>query len=840
MLNSTDIDTLVRQNQEKIQTLYLAIKNAAPEVLSNGGEQTVVPLDSLSIPILQSQEAVIAQLEEICPLKFKIEKNGKIIDALYEEIKKIDRNYEIEIHMPDDLTEEAQLTWQKKIIDILEEKSQSVLEDCIRKANHIRELRDSIYHLEQPYHSDIENKFRSSYEEEIISKLSSIECSPPCSISDIQIHLAHANKMSFSKLFSTYGAQFVLLHAECSESVIKLLESKQTALLREKFEANKKEIEYLIEKFGSIDLRCDDELISSDKISIAHIQRQEFFISKFNPHIDARISENGNRIYRWAGNINELDANCITYLDIMKDAPINGSDTNTKKALLKWQENTLAMLEDKYNSLQREKEEEYQIKIAENKQKLSALQSALGISGHDNSGPSQVSSEEYIRQQEYAIKDLEKILYRYRQNGIGLKKLNREKNLLNFSDKERHVIYDQMIQDVMNEQSNLEREYPNIQKHCAENPINDENSIKIKESFDLNPHIIKAYMMLAISIENLIENNGDPREIKRLIELKKEFLENYFCLSGYFKLARIRSETVAKPPLSDPSDSIFSSRSSFFGSFGNWLEDKFNTPKPVALQPNDSPDNVLADLMSVSNLDNVSNFSTDIKKSEEIRSRSVEIEIPLRPQKISVIGDKGTGKTCLVLKIAENLYTRYYISTMGVDYKPKKVDTCGNTIGINMWDVCGQERFRDITNSFHEASNIVICFDVTNKTSFQNIEAWHNQIVAYSSESLAKKVVLVGNKCDLVAERVVTYDEAYALAKKLGILYIETSAKFGLNIDNVSAAFALAPHITSSFSEPVFWEKQGVSNSHSSSSSSSSSCSSSSSSSSRSIGSRKS
>lgn len=98
----------------------------------------------LSIPILEWQEAVIAQLETGFPLELRVEKTRKILDALYGEIKKLEPRYEIQIHIPEGLTAEAQLVWQKKTLTILRSKYQSLLETVILKAKRIDDLRAHI------------------------------------------------------------------------------------------------------------------------------------------------------------------------------------------------------------------------------------------------------------------------------------------------------------------------------------------------------------------------------------------------------------------------------------------------------------------------------------------------------------------------------------------------------------------------------------------------------------------------------------------------------------------------------------------------------------------------
>merc|ERR1719443_2583895 len=67
--------------------------------------------------------------------------------------------------------------------------------------------------------------------------------------------------------------------------------------------------------------------------------------------------------------------------------------------------------------------------------------------------------------------------------------------------------------------------------------------------------------------------------------------------------------------------------------------------------------------------------------------------------KLLLIGDSGVGKSCLLLRFADDTYTESYISTIGVDFKIRTIELDGKTIKLQIWDTAGQERFRTITSS---------------------------------------------------------------------------------------------------------------------------------------------
>ncbi|GMG52929.1 unnamed protein product [Ambrosiozyma monospora] len=122
--------------------------------------------------------------------------------------------------------------------------------------------------------------------------------------------------------------------------------------------------------------------------------------------------------------------------------------------------------------------------------------------------------------------------------------------------------------------------------------------------------------------------------------------------------------------------------------------------------------------------------------------------------KLLLIGDARVGKSCLLLRFAEDVYTQDYISTLGVDFKSRTIELDGKETELRIWDTAGEERFRTSTFPYYGgAQGIIIVYDVTDQESFNNVNQWLQEIDSHATSGVVK--LLVGNKCDLVDKKVV-------------------------------------------------------------------------------------
>ena len=151
--------------------------------------------------------------------------------------------------------------------------------------------------------------------------------------------------------------------------------------------------------------------------------------------------------------------------------------------------------------------------------------------------------------------------------------------------------------------------------------------------------------------------------------------------------------------------------------------------------------------------------------------------------KILIIGNSGVGKSCLLVRFADDIYQENYIATIGVDFKIKTLDVDEKNVKLQIWDTAGQDRFRNITASYYRgAAGIAIVYDITDPDSFNNINSWLIEVEKNASKSVYK--ILIGNKCDLEEKRKVTFEQGKEFADTNGMKFFETSAKNAHNVED--------------------------------------------------------
>ena len=153
--------------------------------------------------------------------------------------------------------------------------------------------------------------------------------------------------------------------------------------------------------------------------------------------------------------------------------------------------------------------------------------------------------------------------------------------------------------------------------------------------------------------------------------------------------------------------------------------------------------------------------------------------------KVTLLGNSGLGKTCIIYRFTNNDYKEGTMTTRGADYSQKPITIKNQTINLDIWDTAGQENYRSLGRHFYKDSLIVILvYDITNRESFEDLQTlWYHDLKRYGEKYSV--LAVVGNKCDLFEEEKVTEEEGRKFASEKGAEFMLVSAKTGDNIINL-------------------------------------------------------
>ncbi|MHA1883790.1 MAG: GTP-binding protein [Promethearchaeota archaeon] len=194
----------------------------------------------------------------------------------------------------------------------------------------------------------------------------------------------------------------------------------------------------------------------------------------------------------------------------------------------------------------------------------------------------------------------------------------------------------------------------------------------------------------------------------------------------------------------------------------------------------------------------VQNIERKVDKLQKIKIKSGEYAF-----KLILGGEGGVGKTSMVHRFVEDSFQTDYKSTIGTSIMKKECDFVGldSRVRFVIWDLAGQAQFKRVRQSYlANAEAGILVYDVTRRETFDNLEGWYKEA---KDVTPSISLILVGNKIDLVEDRVVTKEEGEEMAKNLTLSYIETSAKTGENINDAFKMLALQKINRFMFTEEV-------------------------------------
>jgi len=157
--------------------------------------------------------------------------------------------------------------------------------------------------------------------------------------------------------------------------------------------------------------------------------------------------------------------------------------------------------------------------------------------------------------------------------------------------------------------------------------------------------------------------------------------------------------------------------------------------------------------------------------------------------KLVLLGESAVGKSSLVLRFVKGQFHEFQESTIGAAFLTQTVCLDDTTVKFEIWDTAGQERYHSLAPMYYRgAQAAIVVYDVTNTDSLERAKAWVKELQRQASPNIV--IALAGNKADLTTQRIVEYEEASNYAEENGLLFLETSAKTALNVNEIFLAIA--------------------------------------------------
>ncbi|KAK5078502.1 RAS1 protein [Lithohypha guttulata] len=154
----------------------------------------------------------------------------------------------------------------------------------------------------------------------------------------------------------------------------------------------------------------------------------------------------------------------------------------------------------------------------------------------------------------------------------------------------------------------------------------------------------------------------------------------------------------------------------------------------------------------------------------------------LREYKLVVVGGGGVGKSCLTIQLIQSHFVDEYDPTIEDSYR-KQCVIDDEVALLDVLDTAGQEEYAAMREQYmRTGEGFLLVYSIDSKQSFDEIRTFQQQILRVKDKDYFP-IIIVGNKCDLEQDRVVSKEEGMALARSFGCKFMETSAKQRINVE---------------------------------------------------------
>lgn len=157
----------------------------------------------------------------------------------------------------------------------------------------------------------------------------------------------------------------------------------------------------------------------------------------------------------------------------------------------------------------------------------------------------------------------------------------------------------------------------------------------------------------------------------------------------------------------------------------------------------------------------------------------------MREYKLVVLGSGGVGKSALTVQFVQSIFVEKYDPTIEDSYR-KQVEVDGQQCMLEILDTAGTEQFTAMRDLYMKnGQGFLLVFSITSTVTLNDLHDLRDQILRVKDGENVP-MVLVGNKCDLEDERMVSREQGMELSQQWGGKpFYETSARFKINVDEV-------------------------------------------------------
>eukprot|EP00249_Psilotum_nudum_P007142 c20338_g1_i1 orf=319-930(-) len=151
--------------------------------------------------------------------------------------------------------------------------------------------------------------------------------------------------------------------------------------------------------------------------------------------------------------------------------------------------------------------------------------------------------------------------------------------------------------------------------------------------------------------------------------------------------------------------------------------------------------------------------------------------------KIVLLGDGRVGKTSLVLRYVNNIFSEKQTATVQASYLNKRLNIDDTVVTLAIWDTAGQERFHALGPIYYrDADAALLVYDIMDRDSFNRVKSWVKELRQMASKDII--LAIACNKSDLDRQRKFDLQDSERYATSIGASHFVTSAKLNVGIDD--------------------------------------------------------